>query len=112
MRLDCEEQPPVQNVTEVDLRIAFANDAERGEFVILSEADEVYIQAAGEGDGPYTLEYRDGGHDRHYECTYQLDKAMVEWVFLKYLRHDETWRTQLEWRRLETSQSKPRWRFW
>jgi hypothetical protein len=52
MRLDCEKGQPVQDVTEADLQNAFANDAGRGEFIILSETDEVYIQAAGEGEGP------------------------------------------------------------
>ena len=38
------------NATEADIRKAFANDRGRGEFVILSEMEEFYIQAAGEND--------------------------------------------------------------
>lgn len=67
------------------------------------------VRPSGEGEGPYTVEYRDGGGDRHFQCIRDLGKAEVQTVFLKYLRGDAGWLTDFEWRPLE---KKPWWKFW
>jgi hypothetical protein len=86
-----------------------ADDRGRGQYIILSEADEVYIQAAGIGDGPYTLEYRDGAADRHFQCVRGVTNAEVEAALLRYLRRDATWKTDFQWKKLEM---RPWWKFW
>ena len=109
MKLECAETISSANATEADIRSAFADDNGRGEFVILSEADQMFIQASGEGDGPYTLEYREGGDDRHFQCARDVKKTEVEAAFLKYLRRDAAWKTDFQWKALE---KKPWWKLW
>jgi len=109
MKLKCEGAISSAYAEESDIRKAFSDDQGRGDFIILSVADEVYIQASGEGDGPYTLEYREGGENRHYQCTRDVTKTEVESVFLKYLKQDITWITDFQWKKLE---SEPWWKFW
>ena len=81
MKLECAETVSSANATETEIRNAFADDHGRGEFIILSDTDQVFIQASGEGDGPYTLEYREGGDDRHFQCARDAKKAEVEAAF-------------------------------
>lgn len=56
MKLETARSLEFAQVSEQQLREAFADDKGRGEFVILSQGPEVYIQASGEDDGPYVLE--------------------------------------------------------
>ncbi|MFF2810446.1 DUF6891 domain-containing protein [Streptomyces sp. NPDC058000] len=60
-------------------------------------ADHVFLQTWREGDGPFAVEYRDGGPDRHFraECA---DADAVTDVFLAWARGPESWRTALDWR--------------
>ncbi len=109
MELECAQDISSANATEADIRNAFADDSGRGEYIILRDTNQMFIQAAGEYDDPYTLEYRDGGADRHFQCTRDLSKAEVEAAFLKYLRRDASWKSELPWKKLE---SKPWWKFW
>ncbi|MBD3362494.1 hypothetical protein GF362_02135 [Candidatus Dojkabacteria bacterium] len=97
------------NVSEEELREAFANDRERGEFIILSQGPQQYIQAAGEGNDPYTLEYRDGDRERHFQCTSPVTKDKVETVFIQYLKRDESWKTDFSWEKMDF---RPWWKFW
>lgn len=107
MKLECAQNISSENATEAEIRNAFADDRGRGEFIILSDAHQVYIQASGEDDGPYALEYREGGADSHFECTRDINKGEVEAAFLKYLRRDDSWKADFPWRKLE---NKPWWR--
>jgi hypothetical protein len=109
MKLECAQSISSNHVTEAEIRNAFADDSGRGEYIILSEADQVFIQAAGELDGPYALEYREGDANHHFACVYDVKKEKVEAAFMKYLRRDPTWKTDFEWKRLEI---KPWWKFW
>ena len=88
---------------EPDIIRAFEDDEKRGEFIILSQGEEVYIQAAGEGFGPYTLEYRDGDEDNHFQCTRELSKPEVQSAFIGYLKGDPSWKSNLEWKPLDIS---------
>ena len=114
MRLETEGGVRKKEVLESDIVQAFQNDEKRGEFIILSQDDEVYIQAAGEGFGPYCLEYRDGDADHHFQCSRELSRAEVQSAFIGYFEGDESWKTTLEWTPLEMSprEDKPWWKFW
>ncbi len=70
---------------------------------------EIDLDQSDEYDDPYTLEYREGGADRHFQCTRDLSKVEVEAAFLKYLRRDTSWKTDFSWKQLE---NKPWWKFW
>lgn len=109
MNLECAKSIASSNATEADILNAFADDAGRGEYIILSQSEQVYMQACGEGDGPYTLEYRQGSQDRHYQCPLDLTKSQVKTAFLKYLDGDTSWQHDHEWQQLEM---KPWWKFW
>jgi len=97
MNLECEGGMQAKSVTAQQLRQAFADDTARGEFIILSAQDQVYIQAAGEDEGPYELEYREGGDQTHFRCTDELTKQQVEAAFVKYLEGDASWRQDHRW---------------
>lgn len=109
MKLECAESISSENATETEIRNAFADDHGRGEFIILSDADQVFIQASGEGDGPYILEYREGGDDRHFQCMRDVKKGEVEATFLKYLRRYAAWKVDFQWKKLE---KRPWWKLW
>ena len=109
MELACENSPPSSDVTEAAILKAFSDDDGRGSFIILSEADQVFIQAAGTGDGPYTLEYRDGDAKRHHQCLGEPKRSEVQSAFLKYLRRDESWKRDFQWSALK---EKPWWMIW
>ena len=70
---------------------------------------DVYMQASGEGEGPYALEHRDGGADQHFSAGSTFGKADVLRAFLWYLAGDSRWRTEFSWQKLE---NKPWWKFW
>lgn len=85
---------------DADVRRAFDSDSERGEFVILDAPDGSFMQAAGEGKGPFLLEHR-ASSGSHIKAVGQLTKAQVEEAFLSFLHGDEAWRTKLEWEPLK-----------
>ena len=107
MKLETAQRIGSEDVSEEELNSAFQDDQGRGEFIILSQSDDAYIQAAGESDDPYTLEYRDGG--QQYQCVKEVSKEAVQSVFLKYLKGDSSWKSDFEWKQLE---EKPWWKFW
>jgi hypothetical protein len=47
MKLESAESPPISDVTEAQIRQAFADDGGRGDFAILSQSDNSLIQASG-----------------------------------------------------------------
>jgi len=109
MKLETAGSIAYGQVTEEDLREAFRDDARRGEYIILSQQPEIYMQAAGEANGPYQLEYRDGNREQHYHAEGEYRKDDVERAFLWYLAGDSRWRTDIRWKKLEF---KPWWKFW
>ena len=114
MKLETAEKIHKDNATRSDIVQAFEDDKGRGEFIILSQSEQVFIQAAGEDHGPYTLEYREGDDDRHFRCSQEPAKPQVEEAFIKYLEGDESWKTSREWKTLKQveQEAKPWWKFW
>jgi len=109
MILTSANSDPVAEVTDSDIQAAFDDDPGRGEFIILSQSEMVYMQAGGEYEGPYTLEYQQGNLDEHYQCTEDLNKTQVQTAFIKYLNNDTTWQTDYP---LEILKQKPWWKLW
>jgi hypothetical protein len=91
--------------SERDIDEVFDDDAGRGEFVILQAGEGRYIQAGGQGEGPYVLEYREAGSDAQYQATQPLGKAEVKAVFLDYLRHGSSWKTDRDWKAIDVRRS-------
>jgi tRNA-binding EMAP/Myf-like protein len=101
MVLDAEKGQPIQNATESDIARLFDDDKARGGFVILTHSKQYYVQAAGEGNGPYTLECRAGDDEHHFRCTQSLSKQAVQSALLKYLRHDPAFTTDFVWEKVK-----------
>jgi hypothetical protein len=100
MKLEAENSV-VQEVTEDDLVRIFGDDHERGEFVILTSDDGSFLQAAGKGWSPYTLEFfPDADSPRYQQATAQLTKDQVRAAFLQFLHNDTAWRASFKWREL------------
>jgi hypothetical protein len=109
MKLECAGSIGSADVSSEDIIQAFADDKGRGEFIILAQSDQVYIQAYGEGDDPFLVEYRDGDANHHFHSVDNQAKVMVQSLFLKYLDQDASWKTDIEW---EQEEQKPWWKFW
>jgi len=99
-----------KNVTEAQVREVFRDERLRGEFSILLRSKWQFIQAAGEDDDGYILEYRDGeGKDCHFRAAGEYTKAQVEQAFIHYLNNDNRWFSDFTWQKYEI---KPWWKFW
>jgi hypothetical protein len=101
MKLESAGSRRFPEVNEQQLRQTFDDDERRGEFVILSQAPEVYLQASGEEDGPYSLEYRAGDADQHFSAAGELRKADVLRAFVWYLAGDARWQSEFSWEKLD-----------
>ena len=96
-QIECAGSFSSQDASDADIRRVFDSDSERGEFVILTAPNGSFIQAAGEGDGPYVLEYRDEISGDHKVAQADLTKTQVQDAFLSYLHGDDVWRSRWEW---------------
>jgi hypothetical protein len=86
------------DVTEQTFEEVFADDSLRGEFIILEADADTFLQAGGEGNGPYTLEYKEAG--KQFQAVGELTKQEVKEAFLDYLQGGTGWRTKHEWKAL------------
>ncbi|MFE1774889.1 DUF6891 domain-containing protein [Streptomyces sp. NPDC059008] len=62
----------------------------------LPAEDQVYVQTWRDGDGPFQVEHRDGGPERHFTAR-TGDARRVAEVFVDWARDGESWRTALDW---------------
>lgn len=63
----------------------------------LPEEAQVFVQTWRDGTGPFRVEYRDGGPERHFSAETEDVERVVE-VFVDWARGGESWRTALDWR--------------
>jgi hypothetical protein len=109
MRLTTAQSIGSKNTTADEIRHAFRDDKGRGEFIVLDDGDQFFIQAAGDWGEPFVLEFRDGDKDHHFRAEGKWPKDDVERVFLWYFEGDPRWKTEFPWRPIER---KPWWKFW
>lgn len=100
MKLETGGSLHFDEVSEPHLHDVFRDDKRRGEFVILSQRDETFIQASGEGEGPYVLEYREGDDWHHFTAGDTWTKEQVLDAFVSYLSGDGRWRSDFPWKPL------------
>jgi hypothetical protein len=86
------------DVDEQTLEEVFADESLRGEFLILEANGDTFLQASGEGEGPYTLEYKEAG--KQFQVMGELTKQEVREAFLDYLHGGSAWRMEHEWKEL------------
>jgi hypothetical protein len=99
MKLETENSAVRDGVTEEDLLRVFDDDDARGGFVILTADDGSFLQAAGEGWSPYTLEFfPEKDAPQYQQATTELDKDQVRAAFRDFLHKDKKWRASFEWR--------------
>jgi hypothetical protein len=87
----------VEGVTEAQLGEALAGLA-RGdiEYVILESGDE-FVQAAGEGAGPYALQFNPAADGGLLEVPGGVSDAAMRAALLAYRRGDPGWRRPFQW---------------
>jgi hypothetical protein len=71
----------------------------RIEFVGLGEGDQ-FVQAAGQGEGPYLLQYQPPGGGAMVHVPAGADRATVVRVFHQVLAGDPAWHQGLTWQPL------------
>ena len=96
MKIESENSPATEPATEADLLKIFNNDAARGNFIILSRDEVIFIQAAGIGDDPYSLECREPGDKVARSAGRDFTKADIIRAFRSYLAGDDLWKTQFD----------------
>jgi hypothetical protein len=102
MRLEIEDESPVDNPTAGDVRQALLLlDRAGSRWTVLDIRPNYYLQARVAEDGQLIVEYREGGPDRHYRAGGPQPREAVIDAFLDYLAGGNGWRTAFEWRRLE-----------
>ena len=111
MQLETAGRISSDHVTENELVNAFQDDKGREDFIILSKREQIYIQASGVNDDPYVIEYREGDDEHHFQSVNEVSKDTVLKTFLKYLKNDSSWKTDIEWERLELKNG-PWWKIW
>lgn len=65
-------------------------------YVIVSRADEDYIQAWLCDDGTYQLEYREGGPESHFVAR-SVDAGVVIGAMWAWATEDPSWRNDVDW---------------
>jgi hypothetical protein len=70
------------------------------EFVILEEGD-AFLQVAGDGEGPYQVEYCAGDANDMVSVPGGVDRQTARQMLLTYRRADPGWRAPHQWQKLE-----------
>lgn len=100
MDLTVESGAVIRDATEEDIRARIEGE----EFAILAADDDTYLQCARQNAVPYEcfLEFQEGGLGNHYRAVDEavpLDRVIA--TFIKYLRRDESWKSDFMWQRIE-----------
>jgi hypothetical protein len=66
-------------------------------FLILSRDELTYLQVAGGGEDPFTLEYQDGSLERHYRTVRDVSLDSAIRVFMAYRERGDRWHALVEW---------------
>ena len=107
MKVETENVKATEASAEL-VRELMADDARRGEFMILFDEtdDENFVQVAcdyddvgGKSDGCFDLEYRTGQGSPLFHCTRRVSADDVERVFLDVLEGRVGWRQDFSWER-------------
>jgi hypothetical protein len=100
VHLTLESGTVIRDATERDIR----DRIEGEEFAILAADDDTYVQCARQNGAPneYILEFQEGDLAHHYQAADDaVPLGRVIATFIKYLRGDESWKSDFVWRRIE-----------
>jgi len=104
MKLETAGHISSANVTNEELIHAFQDDTGRGDFIILIQNDQVFIQAASKYGDPCifdSVEYYEGNDNLPFQSTQEVSKETVQAIFTKYLNGDISWKKDIEWKKQE-----------
>ncbi|MBR1921378.1 MAG: hypothetical protein IJ829_05170 [Kiritimatiellae bacterium] len=95
MKIDAAEYSS-KRATPEEIKALIADDAKRGEFMILEQDGGDFLQVAGDAaaDG-FTLEYSEGG--RLFRCPRPVAAGEAEGAFLDYLDRLDSWKGRFAW---------------
>ena len=98
MRLEVDGHILSTNPDDAAVRRALQTQQE---FVILATNEMSYMQAGGDADAGFILEYQEDDVEHHYESgDNNISLQKVTDALLSYLRSDDRWRTDLPWQRI------------
>ncbi|MGW1743062.1 hypothetical protein ACWCPQ_30130 [Nocardia sp. NPDC001965] len=87
-------------LTETLARFWVRELADPNPYLIVERAPEVYIQTYRESAEDYTVEFRDGGPDRHFTARVTGPDAVADLIW-DWTRRDRTRLDRLPWERLD-----------
>jgi len=75
------------------------NESQRGDYIILSQSDEVYFQTTGVDD-EFHAEYRNGGAGQHFVSKRTLSGSELYQLMIRYLKQEPNWQDDHKWQPL------------
>jgi hypothetical protein len=102
-RFDGEEANLVVDAVEDNIAMVVKAIIDAGNgYVILSEADETYVQATTKGpvDDGFIVERRDGCAGEHYATDRRANSVELVCMLVGYLRGDPSWSHAISWHRM------------
>jgi hypothetical protein len=93
----------VQNVASVVAGLTEVGEA----YVVLSEGDETYVQAAGTVGEEFIVERRDGCAGEHYRADRRVAADELVALLVGYLRGDPDWSRAIAWHRVRVERDAP-----
>ena len=82
---------------------------EGGAVILVNDqlGDEFFLQAAGNPQLGYALEYREGSEEQHFQAT-EADISVERLVeaFQKYASGDSSWKSDFQWEQMEFKTGK------
>jgi hypothetical protein len=105
MRLETAERFHRTKVKLSDIEDVFSEeeDKDRGEFVILRDDRGGFVQAAGEGDGPFMVEWKNAVDGAHYRSHKLMTRGQARDAFIAFFERDGDIWPITNWKRV-TSQ--------
>jgi len=103
MKLDICSEKTIVNPTEADIRSALSslNTKSGDAFVILGPSDMTYIQASGDQNVGFDLEYQEGTIHQHYRAKQEPIplNAIIE-AFIAYRNENSEWKAKFTFERI------------
>lgn len=99
MKIESAQRFHRDTVSRVDIDAVFSPDADqdRGEFVVLKDGSGGFVQAAGEGGGPFAVEWKSAdGH--YYSAGRRMTREQARDTFHAFLQQAGDIRNFADWK--------------
>lgn len=106
MKLETDDAS-TELVTPGDIASAISGLVDVGEaFIVLSDGEHKYVQAAGTVGEAFIVEYRSGGPGDHYRGDRRASADELTTMLVGYLRRETAWNSVLTWHRVLVDQER------